>query len=162
MLLLGIGYVALSWLLLDGRLSYWTTYTESTIEDSKARGLFVTDALTVASKGDSLEDWQSSFDIWTNKRYGIKYFGVLFHWTFEDPAWRHLHIEPKSDWVRREWFRRKLTVNDRVVDYKNGFTGGYEPCCNWVQCDVGDTITIQFHQAWQHDSILGDLTVIVE
>jgi len=159
---LTIGYLALSYILLNGRLTYWTSFTESTIEDSKMKNLFITDNLNVKYEGDSLKNWQSSFNIWTNKRYEIKYFGILFHWTFEDPSWRYLHIEPNSTWIEDKWFRRSLRINDNTLDYKKGFTGGFEPCCNWIPCNVDDTVTIQFHRAWQHDSILGDIKVLIK
>ncbi len=155
-------YIILSWFLLDGQLTYGSSVSNSSIEESKEANLFVTDDLEVICEGDTLKNWSSYFNIWTNKRSETKYFGIMFHWTFEDPSWRYLHIEPKEYWIRHSWFRRKLTVNDRTWEYKNGFSGGYESCCGWVACLVGDTVTIQLHRGKNHDDIIGNIKVLIK
>ena len=154
------GYLCLSYFLLDGRLTYWTSFSAGTIEDSKKKNIFVTDELNVRYEGDSLKNKAELFTIWTNKRYEIKYFGILFYWTFEDPSWRYLHIEPNSEWIENKWFRRSLTTSHYYQNHS--FSGGYESCCDRISCFVGDTVTVQFHKAWERESILGSIKVVIK
>jgi len=154
-------YFAISWFLLNGRITYWTTFNPSTIQDSKLQGVFVSDNNFVYVEGDSLTQWKNKFEIWTNKRYEIKYWGILFHWTFNDPSWRYLNIEAKNSYVDRKWSRSKLKINQSSRDYLEKFTGGWENCCNRIGCNQGDTITIQFVRTSEKYVDLGTLTVIV-
>ncbi|MFT3796642.1 hypothetical protein [Flavobacterium sp.] len=75
-------YLLASLFFLNGQLTYWTSFNESTIVASKEKKMFVSEQLYVATQGDSLKDWRDKFDVWTNKRYEIKYYGLLFYWTF--------------------------------------------------------------------------------
>jgi hypothetical protein len=90
-------YIGISWFLLNGRIVYITSYNENTIQESKDAHLFVTDDLEVKTEGDSLVNLKNKIDIWTNKRYKIKYFGILFHWTYTEPEWRYLNIQFKDE-----------------------------------------------------------------
>lgn len=155
-------YLGLSFLVLDGKITYWTSSNRFTIEDSKTDNYFATDSLTVISDGDSLNDWESKFDVWTNFRTETKYYGFLLHWEFNDPSWRYLNLAPKTTYVNDKWFRRKLIVNDREFDYMKSFTGGWESCYTPVKCKVNDTVRIEFTHAIMQDSTLGSITVIVK
>lgn len=155
-------YLLISFILLDGKITYGTSSYRFTLQDSKADNYFATDDLKVITRGDSLKNWRTKFDIWTNFRSETKYFGVLFHWTFYDPDWRCLNLDPKTDYVNRKWFRSKLIVNGRVYDYMKSFSGGWEPCFTPIGCNVGDTVTIEFTHAVPRDSTLGSITVVVK
>jgi hypothetical protein len=154
-------YFAVSRFLLNGRITYWTSFNPSTIQESKLEGVFVSDNNIVYVEGDSLTQWKSKFEIWTNKRYEVKYWGILFHWTFRDPAWRYLNIDAKNRQVDKKWSRSKLKINQSSRDYLDNFTGGWENCCNRIGCNRGDTITIQFVRTFEKDVDLGTLSVIV-
>lgn len=162
LMLLGTAYWAISFVLLDGHFTYWTSFSGSTIEASKEKGLFVTDQLQITSAGAGLQNWDTSYTIWTERRYEVKYFGILFHWTFEDPTWRYLHVKPVNYQVDKKWFLRRLIINRDTLDYKEGFTGGDASCCNRIACSIEDEVTVQLHQAWEHDSIVGELTVWIK
>jgi hypothetical protein len=158
-------YVAFSWLVLDGKITYWTSFNESTIEGSKKEKLYVTDTLVVQTKGDSLNNYKSLFNIWTNKRYEIKYFGFFFYWTHEDPSWRYLNIESKQSHIdnsgNNSWFRRRLFINQSVYDYTTE-GDGWEPCCGRVRCNVGDTVRVEFIKGTNADSIIGQISVLIK
>ena len=154
-------YSLISLFFLNGQLTYWTSFNESTIPASKKEKLFVTDNLKIETEGDSIIDINKKFEIWTNKRYEIKYYGIIFHWTFENPNWRYLNLNPKKDFIENSYFRSKIKINDYEKDYMQGFTGGYEPCCNRIPCEVGDTVTIEFIE-WKKNTIIGKIKIIVE
>lgn len=100
-------YLLASLFFLNGRLTYWTSFNESTVEDSKSKKIFITDKLQIVTKGDSLINWNDKFEIWTNKRVKIKYYGILFHWTFEDSNWRYLNFNPIQEYIDKTYFRKK-------------------------------------------------------
>ena len=154
-------YILISLFFLNGDLTYWTSFNESTITASKKEKLFVTENLKIETKGDSLNDLNKKFEIWTNKRYEIKYYGIIFHWTFENYNWRYLNLNQKKDLPENEYFRSKLKINDYEKDYIKGFTGGYEPCCNRIPCEVGDTITIEFIEL-KKKTIIGEIKIVIE
>jgi hypothetical protein len=160
-LLLVVFYFGISYPLLNGRLTYLTSSNRFTMTESKADNYFATDNLIVKPEGDSLKDWKNKFDVWTNYCRETKYYGVLFHWSSIDSSWRFLNLEPQTDHVRYKWFRRKVMVNERVIDYRKSFTGGWESCCTPIKCKVNDTVRIDFTHAIMYDSTLGALTVIV-
>jgi hypothetical protein len=154
-------YLGVSLVLLNGELTYWTSFNESTIQDSKNKNLFVTDKMQIEARGDSMQNWNTKFDIWTNKRYEIKYWGIAFYWTFENPNWRYLNINPKKDYIEHKYFRKRIKINDFERDYMKNFTGGYEPCCNRIACEVGDTITLEFMES-KENIFLGEIKTIVK
>jgi len=160
-LIFGLLYIAASLFLLNGKLTYWTSFTEDTIEDSRKRQLFVTENLDIKTTGDSLRNWNDKFEIWTNKRHEVKYFGIIFHWTFEDQDWRYLHLKPKKPYIRKTYHRNRLRINDNERDYMKSFSGGYESCCNWISCEVGDTIFIEFLEH-KNNTVFGSMEVIVK
>ena len=155
-------YILSSWFLLDGRITYWTSFNESTIANSKKKNLYVTENLFIQTQGDSLFDWQSKFTIWTNKRNEIKFFGFLFYWTYNDPSWRYLNVEPKTAYVGDKWFRSKLSINQQTRDYMANFSGGYESCCNRIASKQNDTVRIEFIQAFQKNNVLGTISIVVK
>lgn len=154
-------YILVSLFFSNGQLIYWTSFNESTIPASKKEKLFVTDNLKIETEGDSLKNINEKFEIWTNKRYEIKYYGIIFHWTFENPNWRYLNLNSKIDISKNEYFRSKLKINDYEIDYIKGFTGGYENCCNRIPCEVGDTIKIEFIES-KNKTIIGEIKTIIE
>jgi hypothetical protein len=154
-------YILVSLFFLNGELTYWTSFNESTISESKKEKLFITNNLKIETEGDSLRELNKKFDIWTNKRYEIKYYGIIFHWTFENPKWRYLNLDENKNLPVNTYFRSKLKINDYEKDYMKGFTGGYEPCCNRIPCEVGDTVTIEFME-WKKNTIIGKIKVIIE
>ena len=159
-IILGGLYVLASLYLLEGKLTYWTSGDAVTIMDSKKENLFVTDKLFIKAEGDSLYNWQDKFEIWTNKRYETKFFGIAFYWTFHDPSWRYLNIKPKTNYIENNWMRSKLLINQEEMDYMN--SGGWEPCCNNIKCRQNDTVQIEFIKADQKDNSLGRILVVVQ
>ena len=156
-------YLLSSWYLLNGRLTYWTSFNPSSIPASMLEDVYVTDNLAVLTKGDSLSDWKTKFEIWTNTRYEIKYWGIIFHWTFHDSSWRYLNIEPKNRYIGSKWSRSKLYVNRKLrYDHLKNFSGGWEFCCNRIGCNRGDTVTIQFVRTAEKEIDLGTMSVVVE
>ena len=153
-------YLIISYLLLDGRLTYWTSFNESTIKSSKEKKLFISDKLNIYTEGDSLKKINEKFDIWINKRYEIKYYGILLYWTFENPNWRYLNIEKKQNYIQENYCRKKIIINSSEIDYMKNFTGGWEPCCNSISCEIGDTITIEFTE-FRTRKYLGKITAII-
>ncbi len=158
-------YVAFSWLVLDGKFIYWTSFNESTIEGSKKEKLFITDTLFIQTKGDSLKNYKALFNIWTNKRSETKFFGFLFYWTHKHPSWRYLNIQPKSDHIQysgnNSWFRSRLFINNHVYNYTEQ-GNGWEPCCDRVRCKVGDTVQVEFIKGTNADSIIGQIFVVIK
>jgi hypothetical protein len=154
-------YILASLFFLNGKLTYWTSFNESTITESKREKLFVTNDLKIETKGELSSEINKAFDIWTNKRYEIKYYGMIFHWTYENPNWRYLNLDPNKDSMENSYFRSKLKINNNLTTYMKGFTGGYEPCCNRIPCEVGDTVTIEFME-WKKNKIIGEMKIIVE
>nr|WP_315153834.1 hypothetical protein [uncultured Flavobacterium sp.] len=154
-------YILISLFFLNGELTYWTSFNESTIPDSKKAKLFITDNLKIETKGDSLKNLNEKFEIWTNKRYEIKYYGIIFHWTFENPNWRYLNLKLKENIANNLYFISKLKVNNYERDYMKNFTGGYGPCCHRIPCEVGDTITIEFIE-WKNNTVIGKMKTIIE
>ena len=146
-------YIIISWLLLDGKLIYTTSFNEDTIETSKKENLFVSSDLKVLSEGDSLINWKNTFDIWTNKRYEIKYFGILFHWTYNKPEWRYLNIKFKDEFYS--------SLNDYWCVKDRNESRYYSECCNRVGCSVGDTIITDFYKC-KDDKRLGALKITIK
>jgi len=144
-------YIIASWLLLNGKLIYTTSFNESTIEASKKENLFVSNDLKILSEGDSLVNWGNIFEVWTNKRYEIKYFGILFHWTYTKSEWRYLNIGFKDELYP---FSNDWCTKDNIG---NGFTG----CCDRIDCNVGDTVKINFYKC-KDELRLGALKIIVK
>lgn len=142
-------YIGISFVLLNGKLVYTTSFNESTIESSQKRKIFINNNLKVLVQGDSLKNWQSVFDVWTNKQYEIKYFGILFHWTYTKPEWRYLNIKFKDGKIRDNW----------CVRYSN--EKYYSECCNRISCNVGDTITITFYR-FKEETELGKLKILIK
>ncbi len=143
-------YIGISWFLLDGKLIYTTSFNESTIEASKREHLFISQDLNITSEEDSLQKWNELFDVWTNQRFEIKYFGVLFHWTYTKPEWRYLNIGFKNESYpyTNDWCIRDLY-------------DGYSRCCNRIGCKVGDTVIIDFYKC-KYEKRLGNLKVIIK
>lgn len=141
----------ISWLVLDGKIIYTTSFNESTIPASKKGNLFVTDKLEVSSEGDSLTNWKPIFDIWTNKYYEVKYFGILFHWTYAKPESRYLNVEFKNE------------MDDRILTwcYKENDEKGLKGCCDRVGCNVGDTLRLDFYKC-KEELKIGTLKIIVK
>lgn len=148
LVLLAVCYVCISFILLNGRLVYTTSFNESTIELSKKNDLFVTDDFMVVSVGDSLLNYKNFMEIWTNRRYEVKYFGALFHWTYTEPDWRYLNIEFKD------------TYNTNFIDWCIESDEGIAGCCDRFPCLKGDTIKISFIKC-QSEYQLGSLTIVV-
>lgn len=146
-----IFYICISWVLLDGDLIYHTSFNAATIQDSKTRGFFVSSELNVVGDGYTLQDWYKYFEIWTNKRYEMKYFGILFYWTFNEPDWRYLNI------------RIKDTAEAEIIDYciKNQYNGDLEGCCNYIKCSVNDTILMEFYKC-KGDVPIGSLKILIK
>ena len=150
-LLLSCFYLGISWILLNGNIIYYTSFNESTIVDSQKEKLFVSSDLAITAEGDSLINRNNIFDIWTNKRYKIKYFGILFHWTYTNPEWRYLNIAFK----------------DESYPYLNGWcvkgdnSEYFFQCCDGIRCVANDTITINFYKC-QDKLKLGILKVAIK
>ncbi|MEO6832341.1 MAG: hypothetical protein ABI378_08005 [Chitinophagaceae bacterium] len=144
-------YVVISWFLLDGHFIYYTSFNESTIAASKKEDLFVSDDLKITSQGDSLINWKKAIDVWTNRRYKIKYFGILFHWTYTNQRWRYLNIG----------FKNELYPHLNNWCMKNSNEQRYVSCCDRISCNVGDTIKTDFYKC-KDGQKLGTLKVIVK
>ena len=142
-------YVCVSWFLLNGKIFYTTSFNESTIEASKAKDLFISNNLKVLTEGDSLINWRNVFDVWTNKRYKITYYGFLFHFTSVEPNWRYLNVRFKNKAKKDTWCVKADTENF------------CSECCNRVGCNVNDTITLPFYQ-FKENVPIGKLIIIVE
>lgn len=142
-------YICLSWFLLNGKIVYTTSFNENNIEASKAKNLFVSSNLKVFTEGDSLTNWQNIFDIWTNKRYEITYYGFLFHRTSTKSDWRYLNVRFKDGAKKDNWCVKRDTENF------------CSECCNRVGSNTYDTITISFFE-FRKDIPIGKLKIIVE
>lgn len=143
-------YICTSWLLLDGKIIYTTSFNESSIDASKKENLFISADLNVTAEGDSIINWINIINVWSNKRYEIRYFGILFHWTYTRPEWRYLNIDFKNELYP--------ALNGWCVNDANG---GYTRCCNRVSCNVGDTIKIDFYKC-KDELKLGKLKIVVK
>ena len=150
--ILSIIYFGISWILLNGHFVYYTSFNESRIPASKKEKLFVTDKLEVISEGDSLQNWRSRFNIWTNKNYQIKYWGILFHWTSIKPQWRYLNITFKNE---------NNYIENNTWCYKLKDEKGLTGCCNRIACNVGDTLKIDFYKC-KEELKIGTLKIIVK
>lgn len=158
--ILVVMYFAVSWYLLNGRLTYYTSFNKETIIESKQANLFVTDNLEIKSNNDSNNSLISRFKFWTNKRYEIKYYGILFYWTFTDPEWRYLCMNNKLEVSNDYLFRRKLIINNDTTNYVRKF-GGQEACCNRISCKVGDLVKIEYNHL-ASDTVFETLTIRIE
>ncbi len=145
-------YIVLSYILLDGRITYYTSFNESTIEASKKENLFVSDNLEIVAIGDSLKNYHNRFEIWTNSRFEIKYWGILFHCTYTKPECRYLNIEFKN---------KKDYIENNTWCYKLNNEKGLTGCCDRIGCNVGDTIAITFYKCME-ESKIGTLRIVVK
>ncbi len=148
--ILFILYLISSWFLLDGRIIYTTSFDALSKEESITRDLFVTDNLVIMTEGDSLKNFKDKFDVWTNKRYAVKYFGFFFNWTYTEPSWRYLEIKAREKYEDEiEW-----CTKDPDENYPCG-------CCNRIGCVVNDTVIVDFVTCQLKEKI-GKLKVIIK
>lgn len=98
LLLLFIIYVAISYLLLDGKVSYRTSFCSNDKLDSKKRDLFITDSLDIQFDRENVElkNIIENNDIWIEKHYIINYFGIIFNTQNEVKDYRKIRIEEKN------------------------------------------------------------------
>ena len=151
LLLIVVLYILVSWFLLDGKISYWTSNNGNSIKEAKSLGLFETSDLSVLSDGDSLLNWKSYFDIWTIKRIPVKYFGFAFHKKYTNEKWRYLNVKFKEgyDYELNNW-----CVKEPGEIYNS-------KCCKFYACSVGDTLLISFYNC-RDNYRLGSLKIIIQ
>lgn len=144
-------YFLVSLILLDGKFIYVTSFNKGTIQESKVAKLFVSNDLKIDTAGDSLIKWNENFDIWTNKRYEVKYYGVLFHWTYTEPEWRYLNFE----------FKNNLNPlgKELCIIQKDGSLYG---CCDRISCSVGETVQLNFCKCNDSKIRLGTVKITVK
>lgn len=130
---LAIIYIGLSYILLDGKIIYSTSFNESNIKDSKAKGIFVTDSLDVEITGDVLKKITPYIHIWTNKRCEVKYFGILFYQTFYNKDWRYLNIKINKNDI----------INTNEVCIRKSNIIYLESCCNKIPTFTNDIVKLQ-------------------
>jgi hypothetical protein len=91
-----IVYFGLSYLLLNGQLTYTTSFCSSDKENSKHRELFVTDDKAILHYDTTIETLKriiTKNDIWLEKHYNVRYYGALLHWTSEDTEYYKIRME---------------------------------------------------------------------
>lgn len=142
-------YITLSWILLDGKVIYKTSFNESSIEKSIEKGLFVTQDLIILAEGDSLKNWNNIFDIWTSKRSEVTYYGFIFNFTTTKKNWRFLNLKYKNNIQKNSWC------------VKNNNETFCTECCNRIGCTLGDTIVVSFYE-FKKDIAIGKLKVLVK
>jgi hypothetical protein len=137
-------YLGLSYLVLNGQLTYTTSFCSSDKENSKYRNLFVSDdkaILRYDTTNEPLKRVIAKNDIWLEKHYNVRYYGALFHWTSEDPEFYKIRMEKIASTdsgnlvcsltrgnetiekaigfpYRQVAFRRGSVVNFNISDYR--------------------------------------------
>jgi hypothetical protein len=98
LLILALGYTLLSILLLDGKFFYSTTFSSQNKQDSKKRGLFVSDVLEIYFDKNNpiLVEQMNNNDIWIERHFNVEYYGFIFHWTQEEKNIRKLRFAEKN------------------------------------------------------------------
>ncbi|MDI9318911.1 MAG: hypothetical protein QM530_00415 [Phycisphaerales bacterium] len=146
-----LSYYILSILLLDGRFTYTTSFNSGTIQESKKRNIFVSNDLVVIPSGKSLENWEENFEIWTNKRYTIHYFGFVFHYTnyYEGDRYLNVEFKPKVNRILKESCCYLYPYNKEIIG-----------CCGQFYTKTNDTVKMVFVDCKNKNEI-GALTIIV-
>ena len=137
-------YLCLSYLVLNGQLTYTTSFNSTDKEDCKQRNLFVTDDKSILrydTTNEALKRIVGRNDIWLEKHYYVRYFGFLFHCTTEAQEVYKIRMDKTGEAddgnlvcsmtigkdtiekaiefpYRRVAFRRGSAVNFNISDYQ--------------------------------------------
>lgn len=143
-------YIGISYIFLNGNIIYYTSLNEQSIADSKKEKQFITDKLEVFTENDSLQNWRNDIEIWTNKYYEIKNYGIAFFWTYLKPEWRYLNFNSKEN----SKFRLEALCfrKNNEKEMEGDFSG--------IACNIGDTIKIDFYKC-KEETKIGTLKIVV-
>ncbi|GAB3715531.1 hypothetical protein [Flavobacterium koreense] len=112
-LLFGL-YLLTSYILLNGRITYTTSFCSQDKIDSKKRELFKKDNLRIEYDTTNLvlKKIINENDIWVEKQYDVNYFGFIFNYKVEDKDYSKLRFECKNS---QSW-KCEMKVCDAIID----------------------------------------------
>lgn len=151
-------YLTTSYVLLNGRVSYTTTFCSHSKLDSKNRKLFLKDDLKIEynSSNRMLKKIVSENDIWIEKHYDVKYFGIIFHRNVENKNYRKLRFECKNS------FNCEMKVCDIIIENDTIEKATIFPDTQ-IAIKIGKTVNyIIYEYNYGKKISIGLLSVIVE
>jgi hypothetical protein len=92
-------YLIISYFLLNGKLTYTTSFCSHSKIDSKKRKLFIKDNLKIDfdNRNLKLKKIIEENDIWIEKHYDVEYFGIIFNREVENVNYRKLRFDCKKN-----------------------------------------------------------------
>lgn len=92
-------YLIISYIVLDGRLVYTTSYCSQSKIDSQERKLFIKDNLKInfETKNLKLKKIIEQNDIWIEKHFDVQYFGIIFNLEVESVDYHKLRFDCKKN-----------------------------------------------------------------
>ena len=149
-------YVLVSLFLLDGKLTYTTSFCSENKIDSRQRGLFISDNLNIDSDKNNckLRQVLDNNDIWIEKHYSVYYWGILFHWTSEIKDHRKIRFD-KKDIYKFDNICCRLKINNKTI--KDNF----EFPIDQLTTKIGDKVMYDIYEC-QKDSLIGQIKITVD
>lgn len=122
---LSLIYFIASYILLNGKFIYETSFSSKNKFDSQKRGLFVTDKLNIKVEGDSLNLLLKNIDLWSEKHFIITYYGIIFNKTKEIKYQRKLMMKfkdnKKKDFICYNLICKKDTIKNSTEFPDNSY-----------------------------------------
>ena len=155
--MLSLIYFIASYIILNGRFIYETSFSSHDKADSRKRDLFVTDKLNIKVAGDSLRLLLMDIDLWTEKHFVITYYGIVFNKTNEIKNQRKLMMRFKND-KRKNFICYNLIYKKDTIQTSTGFPD------NSYGINVNDTLIYDVYNCknGQGNRKLGKIYVQIE